>query len=287
VSQRTETHRQTVAVDSPGDLETKGRKGLKVRLAQGETGVAEAVQSLWIGPSLGLMERLAITSFLRHGHEFHLYCYEEIANVPEGTVVRDGSEVLPASSIFCYDQGPGAGSVSAFSNLFRYKLLLERGGWWVDMDMVCLKPFDFPEPVVFCGQHTPDSWQVNTSVIRLPPGHDVAQFCYDAAVQRGREGLVWGETGPMLLHLAVLAHGLNSLVQGAGIFMPLPYWGWRLVLCEDASQCLAFLEKSDCFAVHLFHEQWRRAGIDRQTEFPATCYFSHLLQQYGIDLPGR
>lgn len=48
------------------------------------------VQSLWIGPRLSSMEWLSIRSFLEHGHEVHLFVYEDVEGVSEGTVVRRG-----------------------------------------------------------------------------------------------------------------------------------------------------------------------------------------------------
>ena len=109
----------------------------------------EIIQGLWIGSQLSVMEQLSIASFLQNGHEYHLYVYDEPKNIPAGTLVKDATEILRASSIFQYKQCP---SYAGFSNFFRYKLLLERGGWWVDTDTVCLKPFDFPEQYVFSSE---------------------------------------------------------------------------------------------------------------------------------------
>src|ERR1043165_6249395 len=100
----------------------------------------DPIQCLWIGPRLSAMEQLCINSFLRHGHEGHLYADGGGDARPAGTVVRDGREILPAERIFFYSDHD---SPSGFANFFRYKLLLDRGGWWVDTDMVCLRPFDF------------------------------------------------------------------------------------------------------------------------------------------------
>ena len=121
------------------------------------------VQSLWIGPCLSLMERSCIKSFLDKGHEFHLYVYGETKNIPEGCKILDGNEILPESEIFYYKKnstncGKSEGSVSAFSNLFRYKLLFEKGGYWVDMDMVCLKYFDFKDEYIFSSEETKYVW---------------------------------------------------------------------------------------------------------------------------------
>ena len=104
------------------------------------------IQGLWVGNELSVMEQLSIASFLRNGHEYHLYVYEDVKNIPPGTTIKDGNEILPASRIFQYKQ---QASYAGFSNFFRYKLVLERGGWWVDTDTICLKPFDFDAEYVF------------------------------------------------------------------------------------------------------------------------------------------
>ena len=54
-----------------------------------------------------------------------IYTYGDVANIPEGTIVKDGNEILPASEIYRYKTG----SVSAFSNLFRFTMLYKKGGY--------------------------------------------------------------------------------------------------------------------------------------------------------------
>jgi len=114
------------------------------------------VHGLWIGSELSKLELLTIRSFLRHGHEFHLWLYQSLATpLPPGVVVEDANEIIPQSRIIRkadtdIETGVGKGSYSSpFSDLFRYKLLYEKGGYWVDMDVTCLRPFNFAEPYVF------------------------------------------------------------------------------------------------------------------------------------------
>jgi hypothetical protein len=235
----------------------------------------EAIQSLWIGDGLGTIPRLAIASFLRQGHDYHLYCYGPVAGVPAGCLVRDAREVLPASAVFCYERGPGRGSVSAFSNLFRYKLLLEKGGWWVDADLVCLRPFDFPEPVVFASEHTPEASQVASAVIRLPQGHAVARLCYEWARRQDRRTLEWGTTGPQLLDAAVRANGLGAWIKGAGVFCPIPWWEWESFLGDPDRPGRSPLPV-ESYGVHLWHEMWRRAGADQLTRLPPGSLLARL-----------
>src|SRR5690348_5090275 len=104
--------------------------------------ILDVIQGLWVGDRLSTMERLSIASFLALGHEYHLYVYRPVANVPAGTCVKDAREILPESMIFQYRKRP---SYAGFANFFRYKLLLDRGGWWVDTDAVCLRALDFAD----------------------------------------------------------------------------------------------------------------------------------------------
>src|SRR4051812_10885773 len=89
------------------------------------------INGLWIG-QLSPLEQLCIRSFIVQGHPYHLYTYDALDNVPAGVTLQDAGQILPKSLIFRNQLGKGKGSVAAFSDLFRYKLLLERGGWWVD-----------------------------------------------------------------------------------------------------------------------------------------------------------
>jgi glycosyltransferase involved in cell wall biosynthesis len=116
----------------------------------------QIVHGLWIG-DISRLELLTIHSFVEHGHEFHLWRYEPTPErLPKNVVLRNGNEILHQSTVFRKrtkdtDVGLGAGSYSTFSDLFRAELLYHHGGTWVDMDVMCLRPFDFQEPYVFRG----------------------------------------------------------------------------------------------------------------------------------------
>ena len=53
------------------------------------------VQSLWVGNRLSRMEHYSIKSFLNLGYKFVLYTYEPVANVPKGTIVKNGNTIIP------------------------------------------------------------------------------------------------------------------------------------------------------------------------------------------------
>ena len=57
---------------------------------------------------MSALERLCVLSYCAHGHEFHLYHYDELQNVPQvgGLRVMDGGEIPPR---WRYLRGGGKG----------------------------------------------------------------------------------------------------------------------------------------------------------------------------------
>ena len=87
------------------------------------------------------MSVLCIKSFLDHGHAFQLFTYRNYDNIPAGTLVRDARDILPEEAIFHDSHN----SLAPFSDWFRMKFLSQEGGFWVDMDVICLGD-ELPSP---------------------------------------------------------------------------------------------------------------------------------------------
>src|SRR5690606_19243092 len=104
------------------------------------------VDMFWHGPPLSRWERLCMRSFVANGHPVRLHVYEEPRNVPNGVTLVDAAEILPRSALFAHAR---SGSFAVFADWFRYRLLYERGGLWVDTDVVCLKPLDYEQAEIF------------------------------------------------------------------------------------------------------------------------------------------
>ena len=232
-----------------------------------------AVQSLWIGPRLSTFERLTIASFLANGHDFHLYTYETVADVPAGTTVLDAGAIVPPSRIFSY---PANGSFAGFSNLFRYRLLLERGGWWVDLDTVCLKPFEFDADYVFSSEIDKGVAVIDAAAIKAPAGSPLAEYAWRVCESKDVTTLRWGETGPRLLAAAVSHAGLLAYVQPPQTFCPTRYPEWRSVIDPDAHRGFG----PDVYAIHLWNEMWRHHGQDKDGNYPAGCVLERLKSRY-------
>jgi hypothetical protein len=235
------------------------------------------VQSLWLGSRLSALQVLSLRSFVAHGHEVHLYALEPIENVPAGIHLLDASVVLPKDRVFTYQRGFGRGSPSAFSNLFRYKLLLERGGWWVDTDVVCLRPFDLDADFVFASERAVDGRVTAAScVIKSPAGADWLQYCLDAAERRDPASLEWGEIGPKLIQEAHEHFALQRFLVPPQVFNPIDYFAYG----ELQAPAFDHARLDDSFAVHLWNQKWVSNCLDPDFDGAPDSLYAALRARY-------
>ncbi len=233
----------------------------------------QIIQGLWIGPELSAMEQLSIASFLKNGHEYHLYVYNEMKNLSPGCVLRDANEILPSGRVFQYQQYP---SYAGFANFFRYKLLLERGGWWADTDVICLKPFDFSDAHVFASEIVNQAEVVASAILKAPVKSEAMAYAWAVCQSKQPENLVWGETGPRLVAEVVKKFSLEKYQQPADVFCPIGYADWRQVIEPDAR--LRFNESTR--AIHLWNEMWRDSGQDKNAAYDPACLYEQLKKEY-------
>ena len=226
--------------------------------------------TLWIGPSLGAVERACLRSWLRHGHRAVLYCYSAPEGVPAGVELRDAAEILPAERIIRHRSG----SVSLFSNWFRYELLRRGLGTWVDGDAYLLKPLESSRPYLI-GECEPG--RVNGAVLRMPSDSPLlppllALFeertvpawlpwrSWLAAQwrlrTRGRSGLArmpWGSAGPEALTALARRTGLIGEAVPPHILYPVRWQdaGW----VRDPAARLEERISPATVVVHLWNER--------------------------------
>jgi hypothetical protein len=255
------------------------------------------IHMFWHGPALSRLERLCMASFVANGHTVLLHAYEPPANVPDGVTIADAAKVLPRERLFSHAQ---SGSFAIFADGFRYRLLLEHGGLWVDTDMVCLRPFEFDSSEVFAWQ---DERVINNAVLGLPKGHRLAQWMsdiceqpdralpYDSVKQRRRKlvrrwlprnshrHVPWGETGP--IGMTAAAHHLHC--TGAALpfwhFYPIHYMNWHTVFDSSLRDNPHLIAGSH--GLHLWNEMARRSpGFDKNGRFPPDSLFERLCARY-------
>lgn len=232
------------------------------------------------------MERLSIESFLQNGHEYDLYTYGPVDNVPGRASVLDAGAVVPFSMV---GEFRCAGSVcaAAFSDAFRFKLLLDRGGVWADTDVVCLRPFDLEEDYCFpllsgfpmLGREP--GFSIDSWFLKAPQGSAFLRYCHDVAMTHAGRDLVWGQIGPLLIKDAIDRFALHRFARGP-TFFPVNYDSYKLFTDGSALASVVWhLFSRYSIALHLYHEMWREAGIDKDASFPNDCIYERLKRRYA------
>jgi len=200
------------------------------------------VQSLWIEKELPFYISMAINSFLMNGHSFHLYVYDEVEGVPDGVEIKDANDIIPKEKIFTgLSKYYGINnSYCFFSDLFRYSLLYKYGGWWVDSDMVCLKPFNFKDEYVFAKE---GSSCIN-ALIKCPPKSDLMLECVKK-MEDLSDKIKWGYSSVYLTE-QIKKLNLEKYTLSRNTFIPIS------VFCIDLFKEEYNLPDEECFGVHLF-----------------------------------
>lgn len=250
-----------------------------------EQGTRPLVQALWVGPKLRWVERLSISSFLQQGWRYQLYVYNLPEGVPKGVELMDATTILPREMIFKEEALSAAhkGSLGAFSDLFRYKLLLKKGGLWADTDILNLKLFE-PEglrfmstEVVTCGIEG-----LNGAMLASPVNDPLVKLAYAKALELvNKKQVYFTRIGPQLLAELVYEYGkMGFLLAKKSFLNPL---GWMEIgmLADDFDSVANRLKKQKPHNVHLYTESWRISGLSLDTKpdkdsFIGTFYAAYL-----------
>ena len=241
----------------------------------------DIVQSLCLGSTaLSNVERLAITSFLQNGHDFHLYTYEPIENIPEGTTVKNANEIILQSKAFTVPLAHVTNCYSSFSDFFRWKLILDRGGWWVDLDLVCLKPFDITGEYVFSGGPGKPGADncIASHVFKAPKGSLIMQWCWDKCQAMDKQTMTWGQGGPPLITEAVHKFGFIDGIFPLRAFCPIHYRDFPAAWLSPEAAPLP----EDVYAIHFFTSQWRIKGVDKNGTYPDSCLYEQRKRRFNV-----
>lgn len=231
------------------------------------------IQSLWVGNKLSQMELLCLNSFVFHGHPFDLYCYEPLDNIPEGVNLKDANQIIHESKVFKYIDRD---TYSGFANLFRYTLLAQKGGIWVDTDVICMKPLEFPNDYMFATEH---GGLITNCVIQVPRNSPLMQATLAQAEIFDTNNMTWGQIGPGFFDGLVRQHDLARFAVGADAFCPIHYPSYAAYLSADGMQTHKdVIDKA--YGLHLWNEMWRRKKVDKNQTFSSTSIFEILKKRY-------
>jgi hypothetical protein len=196
-----------------------------------------------------------------------LFCYAPVADVPDGVTVRNAAEILPCKEVYLYRGGHAEVSApSLHSNLFRYRLLRDHGGWWIDADVLLLDGKIPAQAPVFARENwveisggATSTLGYSTAVMNFSAGADIMVRAYAETEALVAGNPVWGQTGPFLFTRLVEELSLSSHA-----------------LPEAAVNALTHRE------AHKFVRTENREEVQRRTRgAPFVHLFQHALRREG------
>jgi hypothetical protein len=237
------------------------------------------INGMWIGDALSNVEKLSINSFLKNGHDYNLYVYNDIKGIPDGVVIKDANTIIDSSKIFKYKkmgrrQGEDVGDegYSGFANWFRYVLLQEQGGWWADMDVVCLKPFNISKPYVFTiAGNRP---YINNGIIKTPKNNLMMGYCVSYCREMGKNP-EWCETGCLLLERALNVYNLLNFSFNKEMFESLTVKQFGMIF--DGTDIKI---EECCYSIHLYNSRLSKFHMDKNGVFHKNSLFEKLKRKY-------
>lgn len=237
----------------------------------------ETFNMFWHGDQLSALEMACMRSFLDHGHALRVFTYQKVA-LPEGAINEDASQILPLESYFSYQE-----SSSAFSNIFRYKLLLEQGGWWVDTDVVCLKS-EIPSCDYFWAEQSPDV--INSAVLKFPIGDPRLERLLLLGLRGSKKITHWGQIGPELATNVLADEKPQNHLGGMDTAYPVHFFEAHFFWLPEYA---ALVERrcANSFFLHLWHSSIKWAGIPLDCAPPPGSFLNNLYLRHGQPVPNK
>jgi hypothetical protein len=180
----------------------------------------------------------------------------------------DAAAILPRSEIFSEGAASGMhkGSLGAFSDLFRYALIMQRGGMWTDTDVINLRAFE-PDGARFISTERSDAGLIglNGAMMAAPAGDALQQ----TALRRSRElmandGLHFARIGPELLAEIVGDQGNQGYRLLPTSFLNPVGWMETGKLLRPFEEICTLPVLEEAMNIHVYTETWRLLGLSLQ-----------------------
>jgi hypothetical protein len=201
----------------------------------------------------------ATASMRAAGHPVRVWSYspEKLAFLrPYGIELRAAEDVVPRG---LFERIVAGSEIRYFSDVFRYAVLYEHGGLWMDTDVVLLRPFPFH------GDHFLNlQWRsggqahfICGNVIYAKPFSHHMRNLYEAAIERffASNAKTFGEVGPKLLSDYVASDAgaeLRERLFSPVFFNPID-WTELERFNQPLGELADYLNDERVFGIHLWN----------------------------------
>jgi hypothetical protein len=241
----------------------------------------QVFNAFWHGPPLSAFHWACLASFVELGHTLNLYAYHPL-DVPAGVTLMAATEIIPAEEIFFFStpESPTP-DVSPFSDVFRFKLLLERGGWWTDVDEICLRR-DIPVCRYAWARELAPPF-TGASPIKFPKGDPIVREIYEECAALAPNMRYREEIGPALLTRVLERHPTPAAHFGSTqAFYPLAWAeGFKLWLPDfhpDIRQ-----RTTSSYFISCYGSLASYIGIDLNRRPPPGSYMAEVMDRLALN----
>lgn len=235
------------------------------------------INTLWIGKELGALHAACLRSFIRNGHDVVLHAYGRPVDTPAGVRLFDANKLMKEEEILVHKR---TNSLTLAADRYRYRILREGLGIYVDCDVYCVQPFA-PAEYLF-GWHSDDT--INNAILNAPQDSAFLNAVLAASenpyfippwLNKYQKNLYnirkaigfprhianqrWGTIGPSLITNCVKTHGLTSHASAIDVFYPL-HWE-HLPLLHERGLHIKDLTTSRTMGIHLFNSALKNQTV--------------------------
>ena len=216
------------------------------------------IRSFWFGNPMNWICDLSMKSYIRQGHKFELYTYEDFP-VPKGVMIMDANKIVPESASFQMMNSVDGirGRYSTFANIFRYKLLFDKGGVWSDLDSICIKPliFDNDIEVMFATEGSKSGIEINNcNIFVANSGNALFGKLYKSSVSKDIDSLEHLSFNKKFIIETMEEMGIDwmTYVSPKEMFCPIPWYKIHQIFSSKNEFNLMGMMKNT-YAIHIYN----------------------------------
>ena len=235
----------------------------------------------WMG-DLTIYEIANLQSFVKHGFKVIIWTYdknlEKNINL-KGVSFKDANLVLNESLLMKFKQGRQKSSLSSFSNLFRYELLKKYGGWWFDIDCICVKNIDEFTKLTNNRDFVIGRERENytgSSVLYFNDVKILDELIQEvnSIAKKNDYSFFWGEIGPDLISEIILKNNLMNDTLDENYFYKISADKFHKFF-ENKTNLMIDME--DSYILHTWNEMFNRFLISKKRLPPkGSILYDHL-----------
>lgn len=222
----------------------------------------------WVG-NISIYEKLSIKSFIDNGFNVNLWTYQDSLKNKRDLVgmdinICDASNILEKDLMHKFSQGKQKSNPASFANLFRLELLKKEGGWWFDLDCICLKDVSefenltsTKEYIIGCEYEN----YVGNSVLYFRDNkllEDLIKEVYKE-IDKNNFNFYWGQIGPDLISNFLLKKNLINEAVDQKYFYDISAKEFDMLLKVrgEFREVQAYFD-NDALVCHLWNEMFKK-----------------------------